>query len=395
MVKDKVIIIAQNFIPEAVGGASRIYEMARLLRQEFNDVNIVCPPPTYPFGKYRKAKYFFASENYDLFRVSRIWTFQPTKQTRSSFQRILYYSVFSILACFYLFVRSHRASFIIISVPPSSLLITTLVARLFRKKLIIDVRDLWVDAAVSLSYIKRDSIMANLVKKFEEYCWRNCDMLLTNSMIIHDILTKATNRHKVKIKYFPINIDLNVFHKLGVKPQKQIIYIGNFGVAQNLQALIAAAPQVFKAFPDVKIKLYGGGDCEADIKRQVRELGLEKYIGIHDPIRRECIPEILSESLLGIIPLADNDALRYAIPTKTFEYFASNLPVVAYGSSDELERVIIASKAGVYVRGNSPAEIANAIIDLMKDKARLEEYSTNGRRFVAGRNPTPSFLFDP
>ena len=44
----KVLIITPNFQPESVGGASRIYEMAKELQGEY-DVSIVCPPPTYPF----------------------------------------------------------------------------------------------------------------------------------------------------------------------------------------------------------------------------------------------------------------------------------------------------------------------------------------------------------
>ena len=248
----------------------------------------------------------------------------------------------------------------------------------------------------SLSYLKKDSIVANLVKKFEEYCWRKSDLLLTNSMIIYDILTNSINKDQNKklrkIKYFPVNVDLYTFRKLDIKHENQIVYIGNFGVAQNLQALVAAAPLVLKTFPGLKLQFYGGGDCEADIKKQVRNLDLEKNIIFNNPVPRESIPKILSASLLGIIPLANNDALRYAIPTKTFEYFATNLPVIAYGSSDELQRVIKESSAGIYVRGNDPHEIANAIITLINDKQRLEQCSAHGRRFVEQRNPGSSLL---
>jgi hypothetical protein len=58
----KAIIFTHVFLSEAVAGASRIYKMARLL-QQFYDIDIVCPPPTYPFAKYKKAKYLFRKEN--------------------------------------------------------------------------------------------------------------------------------------------------------------------------------------------------------------------------------------------------------------------------------------------------------------------------------------------
>lgn len=43
------------FLPEAIGVASRVYEKVRLL-QQFFDIDIIFPPPTYPFAKYKKAK---------------------------------------------------------------------------------------------------------------------------------------------------------------------------------------------------------------------------------------------------------------------------------------------------------------------------------------------------
>lgn len=392
MTQKKVIIIAQNFKPEAVGGASRIYEMARLLRRQFHQINIICPPPTYPFGKYKRSTRLLSKESFDELQIVRLWTFQPSKSARSSFQRILYYGIFSITAFLYLITNCHDASHVIVSVPPSTLLTTTLVARLFRKKLVIDVRDIWVEAATSLGYIKKDSIIVSLVRKFEEYCWRHADTLLTNSMIIHDLLSKALNEDKMKIKYFPFNVDLDIFRKFDTAREKQIVYIGNFGVAQNLQAFISAIPLILNAFPDLKIRFYGGGDCEEDIRHQVKDLGLERSIKIHDPVPREMIPEILSRSMIGIIPLADHAALRYAIPTKAFEYFASRLPVVAYGSSEELERVIRLSNAGIHVRGNSPQSIANAVINLLGSELRLEEYASNGRRFVEQRAVNTTLL---
>ena len=50
----KVLIIAPNFPPESVGGASRIFEMAKKIQSDY-DVSVICPPPTYPFTKYNKS----------------------------------------------------------------------------------------------------------------------------------------------------------------------------------------------------------------------------------------------------------------------------------------------------------------------------------------------------
>lgn len=379
---DKIVILTHNFYPESVGGASRIYEMVKVLKQSY-EVNIVCPPPTYPFTKYKKVNYLFKKENIDGSKVFRLWTFQPTRQRPSFIHRILYYMVFPVFASIFLVGLLRNTSFFIVSTPPALLLITTLGIRIFNKKLILDVRDLWVDAASSLGYVNKNNLFAKILKKFEVYCWKKSDMIITNSMVIGDVIKQTLSKQSSsKIKYFPFNVDINVFKRIDVKREKQIVYIGNFGVAQNLEALINAMPIVLESIPDLKVQLYGGGDVESNIKKLVLDLNLDKSFTFNNPVPRAEIPSILSRSLLGIIPLAGNEALRYAIPTKTFEYLACSLPVIAYGVSEELERVIRESDAGICIKSTNPVEIANMIIGMLNEASMVEKYSTNGRKFV-------------
>lgn len=70
------------------------------------------------------------------------------------------------------------------------------------------------------------------------------------------------------------------------------------------------------------------------------------------------------------------------MPTKTWEYLAAGLPIIAYGASDELARVVEISKAGIFIRGGDYSEIASNLIALLEDKRRMEEFSRNGRTFT-------------
>jgi colanic acid biosynthesis glycosyl transferase WcaI len=379
----KALIITHHFPPEATGGASRVYEMARSL-QDFYDVLVVCPPPTFPFTKYKKVRYLFRKETFHGFSVFRLWTYQPSKHYPSLFQRLIYYAVFPILTSFFLFTHLRSISFVIISTPPSSLLITSIVTRLFKKKLITDVRDFWIDSAVSLSYINSNSLTVKVARKFEFYCWGISDLIITNSRIIYDTLySRMEQENKSKIKYFPFSVNLNSFKMVDTNyRKKQIIYIGNFGSAQNLTALIDALPIVLQKVPDLKMEFYGGGECELEMKRLVKYLNIEKFVNFNEPVPRDEIPSILSQSILGIIALSSNNVIRYALPTKSIEYFACGLPVLAYGSSDELELIMRKSKAGVHIRGGNKNEIAEAIVNILNDKVALEQYSINGRKFA-------------
>lgn len=357
--------------------------MARLLQQFYN-VTVLCPPPTYPFTKHRKAKYLFHREVVNGIKVVRIWTYQPSKQIPSFLQRILYYITFPILASIFLFTTLSNVSFVIVTAPPPSLLITSLIVKLFNKKLILDIRDLFTDSVAHLGYVNKKSILTKITKRFEIYCWKISDLIISNSIIRAEIIRQIlVENNSSKIKYFPFNVDLSTFKRINVKRAKQIVYVGNFGVGQNLKQLINAMPIILSKIPDLKLQFYGGGDCELELKKLAADLNLEQSIKFNNPVPREDIPLILSQSLLGIVPiLTDNPYIRDAVPTKTFEYFACGLPVLAYGYSDELERVIKESGAGVYIRNDDHKEIADRVIEMINDQSMLDEYSINGRKFV-------------
>ena len=378
---EKVLIIAPNFLPESVGGASRIYEMAKELQNKY-DVSVICPPPTYPFTKYKKSNRIFQKQILDGITIYRIWTYQPSTLNPSFLGRFFYYMIFPILTNLFLLTLLRNVSFVIISTPPSSLLITSWMVRLFRKKLIVDVRDLWIDALISLKYLNKNNPIVKWVKGFEISCWKKSNIILANSLTTIDRMKQILGTNSTKIKYFPFRTNLKIFKKENVEKEKQIVYIGNFGISQALDILIKAMPIVFSKIPDVVVKLYGGGFCENEIQKLVKELGLEKSIQFFNPVSRDQIPLILSKSLVGIVSLEDKEGLRSAIPTKTFEYLACSLPVFAYGGSQELKRIIKESDAGVFIEGNNHKAIGDSLIKLLNDKEKIKKYSINGRKFM-------------
>jgi glycosyltransferase involved in cell wall biosynthesis len=261
-------------------------------------------------------------------------------------------------------------------------LITSWVVRLFKKKLIIDVRDLWIDALSSLGYVNKDNFIIKWVKQFEINCWKKANLLLVNSVTTSERIKQILGKNSTNIKYLPFSPDLDIFQKHNNKKEKQIVYIGNFGISQALEVLINAMPIIISKIPEINLKLYGGGFCESKIRNLVKELKLEKSIHFFNPVSRNEIPSILSKSLIGIVSLQDNEGLRSAIPTKTFEYLACSLPIVAYGKSDELKRIIEESNAGIYIDNNNEKEIGNSLIKLLSDEEKLKKYSENGRKFM-------------
>jgi len=377
-----VLIISQYFPPESVGRASRIFQMAKFLKKSHN-IKVMCPPPTYPFTKFKKVNDLPRLEKIDEIEVIRIKTFQPPTIEPSFFQRAKYMLSFPMRASFYFLTKLRNTSTIIFSTPPASVLLVSFIARLLRKRIIIDVGDLWIDYAKTAHVNQKHGLLRKLIKSFEINCWKNSDVIICNSLVVKNEIEKIIGKKSsTQINYFPFNVDSDFFKKQNTTLLNQIVYIGSFGSPQNLSSLLRAMPLILKKIPELTLQLYGGGDEELTLKKIVKDLKLERSCIFNNPVSRSEIPLILSRSLLGIVALAIDESLSYAMPTKTFEYLSCELPVFAYGSSKELERMLQESESGKFVRTKDPEKIAEELIQLVNDKDVLETYSKNGRRFI-------------
>ena len=377
----RIFIITQYFLPEANGRATRIHGLAKFL-EKHHDVTVISPPPTWPFAKYKKANYFYKKEKVDGIKVVRLWTFQPSQQVSTFFQRLRYYTVFPFVCSFFLLTKAFSFDTVVLSVPATSTLYTTLIARLFRKKIILDIGDLEIDVSEFKGTKKvKHAFLKKMVRKFVKNTWTKSDIIVTNNIVIREEIQKQI-KNPDKVKFFPFLVDLGKFKKLNEQKENQIIYVGSFSSAQFLDGIIMAMPKVLEKIPNLKLQLYGGGEERPKLENLVMELNIEKNCFFNDPVSREQIPNILSKSLLGIVSLVNSESLHHATPTKTFEYFACSLPVFAYGPSDALERILKEAKAGIHVRGNDPEKIADALITILNDKKLLDDFSVNGRKYL-------------
>ena len=377
----RIFIITQFFLPEANGRASRLHGLAKFL-QKYHDVTVIAPPPTWPFGNYKKANYFYKKEEIDGIKVVRLWTPQPSKEVSTFFQRLGYYTVFAFVCSLFLLTRPFSFDTVIASVPATSVLYTTLVARLFRKKIILDIGDLEIDASVFEGTKKvKHAFLKKMFRKFVKNTWKKSDIIIMNNNNWRKQLQKEIENPD-KVKFFPFLVDLDKFKKQDVPKENQIIFVGILALNIYLEAIIMAMPKVLEKIPNLKLQIYGGGEGGAKLKSLIKELKMENYCFINDPVPREQLPTLLSKSLMGIIALVDTKAMRYTNPNKTFEYLACSLPVFGYGPSDALDRILKEAKAGIHVKGNDPEKIADALIKILNDRKSLDEFSINGRKYL-------------
>jgi glycosyltransferase involved in cell wall biosynthesis len=251
---------------------------------------------------------------------------------------------------------------------------------LFKKRWVMDVRDLWINASISLGFLKKGSWFEKISRAYEQVCYSNADMIcVTTEELGQDIMRTYKNVDERMIQITPNGVDTDYFYPLNVSKKNQIIYAGNIGHAQDLEDVILAMRKVNEQL-DMKLLIVGSGDIKGHLEKVTLENGLTDYVEFPGLLPREEIPKILSESLIGVAPLKKLKTLEYAVPTKAYEYMACGIPFLGCGEG-EIRKLAELSGGGV-IAENDPAAIADAILNLVKSPERQAEMGRNGRIYV-------------
>jgi colanic acid biosynthesis glycosyl transferase WcaI len=379
LMKTRILFVTQHFPPENSGNASRIYDLSRNLVELGCEVTVLSPYPTFPHGNYKKTWKRYSFREIDGIKHFNIFTWQPTKKEPSFSNRIAYYLTFPIHALWWAFLKKDEYDVIITSAPPTFTGLTGFVIKKITKKnWYFDVRDLWINASLELGFLKKESFFEKISRYYEKICYRVCDTITVTTDEIKKVIENTYHISADKIIILPNGVDTKLFKPSLVK-KNCIIYAGNIGHAQDLEKVILAVKKVNENFP-LEFCLVGDGDITSDLIKLVKKEKLENTVNFTGPISRENIPKLIAESLLGIAPLKNLDSLKYAIPTKAYEYMACGIPFLGTGTG-EIERLVKHSGCGLVAK-NTVESIYEYLIQLLNNKELIKTMGNQGREFV-------------
>lgn len=158
--------------------------------------------------------------------------------------------------------------------------------------------------------------------------------------------------------------------------KKYILYTGTlnyqFGISILLEAFAAIADR------DIQLIICGAGQAEEEIRERQREDKRIVFLGKLD--RKQVIPLQRAATVL-VNPRQNNEEFtKYSFPSKTMEYLAAGVPVVAYkldGIPDEYDEYIN------YVEENSPESLTAKLVQICQmDESIRQEMGRRGADFV-------------
>ncbi len=407
--RGSVVFVSQQFPPDRSGHASRLSALATTLAAEGWDVSVLAPPPSFPHGEFEWSWQRRDTTHVDGVEVIRLWTVQPTRPDPGFLTRMAFYVVFAFHATLWLLFRRYEHDVLVTTTPPISTGVAGIATVRTETHWVVDVRDLWIDASVSLGFIPEGGLLERGSRRFQRQVLARADRLAVTTETLGKRLCEQYGPGlEEKLLLVPNGVDTERFRRPFHRPENQheisgtastdtgepvrrdggdskrtpqvVIYTGNIGHAQNLGQCIRALEMLPE---DVILRLVGGGDAVADLKQLATDRGVGhrvEFVGIrpHDEI-----PRLLGEAHVGVAPLKDDEELAYAMPTKVYEYLGNGLPVVTTGRG-ELERFIERSDGGIHAESDSHS-IATAIETLLEDDEFRAEAGRRGSEYVQER----------
>jgi len=173
--------------------------------------------------------------------------------------------------------------------------------------------------------------------------------------------------------------------RLGLSEGDMVIgAVGRLEEQKGHAHLLAAVPELRRQIPDLVVLLVGEGREEENLRRQVRDLGLEstvRFLGT-----RRDLPEIYRA-----VDLFAHPSLWEGLPLALLKAMGAGLPVVATRVSGSQEAIADGVNGCLVAPGDSEA-LARAILELYRHPEARRRLGDGARRTVMARYSLEAML---
>jgi glycosyltransferase involved in cell wall biosynthesis len=326
---EDILIISNYYPPEKGAAANRIEQLALKLHQNKYKVSVLCPLGNYPKGELfpeYKGK-FSVTEKLQNITVKRLWIYPSV--SKKIFKRTLSVLSFSSILFFYLLTKKTPNKVIVQSPPLLLSFVAVLVLSLMRKKIILNVSDLWPLAAIELKALKKGSFSHQVSLFFEGFIYSKATLIFgqSNEIITH-IHSIFPEKECHLYRNFPNHQNAEIDFETNINEPIKLFYAGLLGVAQGVFEL---CQNIEIQDLNIELHIFGDGAERSQIEDLISQ-NPEKKIFFHGMLERNSLHEKLQSFDIAIVPLKTR--IYGSVPSKIFEYSALGFPILYFGGGE-------------------------------------------------------------
>ncbi|AMK30011.1 glycosyltransferase family 4 protein [Pseudomonas mosselii] len=380
----RVLLLTQWFDPEPT---FKGLVFARELVARGFDVEVLTGFPNYPGGKlypgYRMR--LIQREVIDGVKVTRLPLYPSHGQ--SGLGRVLNYASFAASSLLYGLFGARRPDVIYAYHPPLTVGLSAAFIRLLRRvPVVYDIQDMWPDTLRASGMFSNEKAIA-LVGRVCDWVYRRVDQLVVLSPGFKRLLIeRGVTAEKIDVIYNWCAEDMicapTAPAPSGFPPpgRLRVLFAGNMGKAQALDALIDAAGLLKAAAANVTLVMLGGGVEVTRLRALVEERDLDNVVFLPAVPMDQVGPYLANADAL-LVHLKQDPLFTITIPSKTQAYMAAGRPILMAVEGDAAA-LVRESGCGVVAEWENPQALATAIQTMCElDADQRQVMGENGRAY--------------
>jgi colanic acid biosynthesis glycosyl transferase WcaI len=390
----RIGIISQWYDPE-VGSAGVPGSIARALRDEGHEVEVLTGFPNYPTGDLYRGYQVrpYAVELREGIRVHRAPLY-PSHDGRAVRRAANFLSFAAGASAVGLRVLRDVDAVLVYSTPATAAIPALVLRKLHGVPYVLLIQDLWPQT-VTASGFMGESASGRAEKILHRFCdatYRGAaEIAVTSPGMSSLVQERGISPAKVSVvtnwadedHFRPVARPVEVPKGLLTSRPFTAMYAGNLGDVQGLEVIIDAAT-LLRNEPGIGFVLVGGGVAEASLKATVaaRKLDNVQFLG-PQPVDR--MADMLALGSVQLITLRNLPVFQSVLPSKVQATLASGRPIIGAVTGDAAA-VIRASGAGDVVPPGAARELAEAVLATSKvSSSELEHRGAAGRAYYLDR----------
>jgi glycosyltransferase involved in cell wall biosynthesis len=374
-----VLYFYQYFTTPKGAYSTRVYEMAKRWVAAGDAVTVVTT--VYDHSDLRVDKFLsrLNIEGIDL-RVVNI----AMSNKHGKIRRLLSYLIYALMCCWY--ALTLKCDVVISSSPPITAAIPGLLTRFLRRKpLFFEIRDLWPEVLLDLGVI-RNPLLIWLARVFEKFCYRSSQRVIALSEGIAEWIQSRYGYTNIEI--VPNASDNQLMESLQdnwsppawARGKQLVLYTGAMGHANEVGQVLDAAAELKKrdSVGEVLIVLAGGGrDRQMLEQRAARDkLDNVRFLG---SIPKQEVFQWLRACACSLLVFRNSIVMASGSPNKMFDAFSAGVPLI-HNTEGWIKRLVDREGCGISVPPGGAAEMADAILRVVRDPVLRAEMGRHSRR---------------
>lgn len=385
----KICIFTNHFYPEEF----KINDVAFELVKRGFDITVLTAIPDYPKGKFFEGYSITKRRKEDVNGVHVIRLPIIPRGKGGAIRLVLNYLSYFFCLNIFTFFHSFRHKYDRIFVHLTSPFFIGVCARKMSKRqklpMIFWTLDLWPESLISAGGISNPLIIKPQIKMVRKV-YEQCSKILIGSKGFEKSICEKGD-FKDKIIYFPnwaeeVKEDIpSEFDITSIKPFDEkdafiILFAGNLGEAQNLDAVIEAA-DLIRENSKIKFVFVGDGRRKEHLENLVKEKRLTETVYFLGRYPINTMPVFMQKASVLLFSLKDEPCFNLTVPSKVQFYMSQGKPVLAMINGDGADLVREAN-CGMSVPAGHSKELAEVVRSFASmSKNNLDIFGLNGKTY--------------